>query len=206
MTQQLAHGLDIFVRSFLQQAALEWPVQLEHRPVGDRFVADQHISFENLLRHHVGRPSDEAVDDEALAVRRGDRAARCAEVDADVEDFSHSLPFYSPQRSQRTQRHLCDLCGESYVPFFAYSEIPRKSACAICCRYCGLFSITASRSFDRHPTSANTAGMSVATRTMNGARLMPQFSSPGSMVCKFAKSCCCTADASRCDSSRRTSA
>src|SRR5262249_3779943 len=39
-------------------------------------------------------PADEAVDDEALAVRRGDRTPRRAEVDSDVEDLiTHDSSF-----------------------------------------------------------------------------------------------------------------
>ena len=60
------------------------------------------------------RPADEAVDHEALAVRRGDGAARRAEVDPDVEDLSHSVQF-----------PFC--CGDSFAP--AYARIPSNSAC-----------------------------------------------------------------------------
>ena len=70
----------------------------------------------------------------------------------------------------------------------------------------GLRSIAASLSFDMQPTSARMAGMSVATSTMNGARLTPQFSSPGSTLRRLPNSCCWTVAASCCDSSRRTSA
>src|SRR5579884_268526 len=156
MLQKLANGLHIFVRSFFEQAALERAMQIEHRAIGHRVVPDQNISFENFFRDHVGGPTDEAVDHEALAVRRGDRASRGAEVDADVKDFR----------------------GHRYVPFLAYSLIPRKSASAMCCRYAGSRSLAASGSFDKHPTSARMAGMSVATSTTNGARFTPQFSTP----------------------------
>src|SRR5581483_8865833 len=184
MLQQLANGLHVFVRSFFEQAALQRAMQIEHRAIGDGVVADQHIPLENLFRDHVRGPADEAVDHEPFAVRCRDRAARSAEVDADVKDFR----------------------GHRYVPFLAYSLIPWKSASAMCCRYAGSRSIAASRSFDKHPTSARIAGMSVATSTTNGARLTPQFSTPLSTACKFVKSCCCTDAASRFDSSRLTSA
>ena len=84
--------------------------------------------------------------------------------------------------------------------------MPSNSASAIFCRYSGRRSIAASFSFEMQPTSARMAGMSVATSTMNGARLTPQFSSPASLLRSVVKSCFCTASASSCDSSRRASA
>ena len=72
-------------------------MEVEHGPVRDRFVADEDVALEHFLRHHVGRPADETVDDEALAVGGGDRAARRAEVDPDVEDLGfvrHQVPFF----------------------------------------------------------------------------------------------------------------
>ena len=89
--EQLAHGFDVLLRAFLDQAALERAVEVEHGAVRDRLVADQDLALEDLLRHHVHRPADEAVDDEALAVRRGDRAPRGAEVDPDVEDLGSAI-------------------------------------------------------------------------------------------------------------------
>jgi hypothetical protein len=75
MAQQLAHGFDVLLGAFLEQAALERPMQVEHRAVGHGLMADQDVTFQDLLGHHVQRPADETVDDEALAVRRRDGAA-----------------------------------------------------------------------------------------------------------------------------------
>ncbi len=86
MLEELAHRFDVFLRPFLEQAALERAVEVEHGAVGHGLVADEDGPLENLPGDHVGRPSDEALDDETLAVRRGDRAARRAEVDADMKD------------------------------------------------------------------------------------------------------------------------
>src|SRR3954451_22126370 len=110
MFEQLADGFDVLLRPFFQQAAFERAMEVEHRAVRDRLVSDQDVAFEHLFRDHVGRPADETVDDEALAVGRGDRAARSAEVDPYVEDLgvsSHQVPF---------------LCGASLA--LAYAWIP----------------------------------------------------------------------------------
>src|SRR4051812_1090035 len=108
--EQLANGFDVLLRAFLEQATFERAVKVEHGAVCHRFVADQDVALEHLFRDHVGGPADETVDDEALAVRRGDRAARSAEVDPNVEDLgvsSHQVPF---------------LCGASLA--LAYAWIP----------------------------------------------------------------------------------
>src|SRR3954453_5484001 len=110
MFEQLADGFDVLLRTFLEQAAFERTMEVEHGAVRHRFVADQDVAVEHIFRARVGGPADETVDDEALAVRRGDRAARSAEVDPDVEDLgvsSHQVPF---------------LCGASLA--LAYAWIP----------------------------------------------------------------------------------
>jgi len=75
VAEQLTDGFDILLRPFFQQAALERSMEIEHRPIRDGVVADEDLTLEDLLRDHVDRPSDETVDDEPLAVRRGNRAS-----------------------------------------------------------------------------------------------------------------------------------
>ena len=95
--EQLAHRLNIFLRALLEQSALEGAMEVEHGAVADGFVADQHLALEHFARDHVGGPADEAVDDETLAVRSGNRTPRRAEVNSDMEDLGgcHVLRFLS---------------------------------------------------------------------------------------------------------------
>ena len=74
VAKKLADSFNVFVGSFLEQTALERTVEIEHRSIGDGVMSDQHIPLEDFLGHHVRRPANEAVDDESLAVRCGDRA------------------------------------------------------------------------------------------------------------------------------------
>ena len=48
--------------------------------------------LQDLAGHQIGRPADEAVDDELLAVRGGDGAAGRPEIDPDAQ---HATLFFS---------------------------------------------------------------------------------------------------------------
>ena len=69
MAQQLARRLDVLLRAFLDQAAFERAVEVEHRPVVEGLPADQQVALEHLASDQIGGPADEAVDDKLLAVR-----------------------------------------------------------------------------------------------------------------------------------------
>ena len=160
------HRLDVLLRPLLEQAPLERPVEVEHRPVLERLAADQDRLLEDLARHHVDRPADVAVHHVALAVGGRDRrSGRCR------------------GRCRRTGsplvlRHVASFLSRAWGLASGHSSRCRRTGrvrSAAGSR--GRPGAGPPRSFERHDTSARIAGISVATRTMNGARLTPRSTS-----------------------------
>jgi len=110
--EKRSNRLDVLLRTFLQQAALERTMQIEHRTVETASCPMRTARF-NTSSRHVDGPADVAVHDEPFAVRRGDGASRRAEVNA-------------------TCRGPCSFAITCQIPFFAgdscavaYDRIPR---------------------------------------------------------------------------------
>src|SRR5262249_25453048 len=95
----------------LDHALLERPVEVEGEALLDGFLAEEHVLLEELLGDDVLRVADERVDRLANTVRRGDRRARRAEVDTDVEDALLAL-LRLAARERRVRVRLLSQCHE----------------------------------------------------------------------------------------------
>ena len=85
VAQELPHSRLGLLGALLDQAALEGPVEVEHRPVLERLPPEEHGLLHDLPGHGVDGPADVALHHVSPAARRGDRAPGGAEVNADVE-------------------------------------------------------------------------------------------------------------------------
>src|SRR5262249_31185607 len=98
----------------------------------------QHVALQDLARHHVERPADQALHHVALTVAGADRGLRGAEIDADEQHvvlLAHvALPFVDGAATARLPAGTtwADVAWRDSSS--VYASMPWRRASAICWR------------------------------------------------------------------------
>ena len=122
MLEQLAHGLDVLLRAFFQQAALERAMKVEHGAVGDGVVADEDVRLRTFFATmSAGQPT------KLSTTKRSPFDAEIA-----LREVPRSIPTWRISAIRSSSFLLRRVARRSRMRGFR-----AKSASAICCAVVG---------------------------------------------------------------------